>query len=428
MGSDFSKSKKNKDTSGYGQIYCQTDKSAYFTGETVTGRVYLNLITPYPSNQLYLMLRGREVVHLVIEESETEEVESFGEKSTRTNYYDVLYKEKHDIIKMIVPLYTWSALLPGHYTIPFSFMLPEHLPNSFHQEGNRHLANISYTLQPFLQPLVSHIPKMKCKQPLVVRQPVKNAQEGHARKVTTHFSGCCSDDGYNVLSAQFEKNFYAPGEIAQVIIDLDNTKCSLHNLRMTFTLNQKLHLTAKKRKHNKVITKVTRNITGVQPECASETKLIAMNLPPFTNDDYQQTKTLDLKKLLLKLQDNPNCLNSATKSTLISSEYYLSVTCPMDGCCVSTPTITCPIEIYSPEFEFALVRASENWAPQEINCVNIAFGSEVNINNINNMNVKDMTTNQMPGPAPAQIVIDNQLSDARRQQFGDNHTVQNQRF
>jgi hypothetical protein len=422
MGNDNSKGKRFQEAARYGQVYCQTDKSAYFGGETVTGRIYLNLFLPYPGNQLFLKLKGREAVHFVQQRTENYHVEENGVRVMKTRHIDELFEEKHDVIKMTVPMYTWATLLPGQYTIPFAFMLPGSLPSSFHQEGHRYLANVSYRLEAILEPSFKNEPRLKCKQPFVVRQPVKNAQQGHSGEISTKLTSCCCcSKGSNVLTAQFEKNFYAPGEVAQVVMKLDNTESKSDNTRIAFTLKQRLHLSARGRKDDRVLTKVERDLPGIKAGSASDSNFIAINLPAFQGGDYYKTKTWNMTHHLINLKESPEILNSATRSKLITSEYFLEVSCPMSGCCVGTPAISAPIEIYYPELTFAPVVVPQNWHPQEVGQVNVAFGGNMGMNvnvaipqiSISNQMPAQMTvTNQMPG-----MVVDTQMPNNNQMGF-----------
>lgn len=410
MGADGSKGKRYQEAARYGQIYVQTDNSTYFGGETVTGRIYLNLLIPYPGNQLFLKFKGKEAVHFVHQRQENYHTRENGQQVTKTRYIDELYEEKHDVIKMMVPIYSWATLMPGQYTIPFAFMLPSHLPSSFFQEGYRYLASISYRLEAVLEPSFKHEPRLKSKQNFVVRQPVKNAQQGTSHEVQTPLKTCCCcAKGSNILKAQFEKNFYAPGETAQVIMQLNNSDSTINNSRLSFTLKQRVNLTARGKTESKNFTKVQRDLPGIQAGGQSDSSLIAINLPHFTGGDYSKIKAYNMTQYLLNLKEDNSILNPATRGRLITSEYYLEVSAPMDGCCAPTPSISTPIEIYYPEFKFTPVTMPANWAPQEVGLVNVAFGANVqqpgmNINvnidpnmMVNTMNNQMMATNQMMG-------------------------------
>jgi len=451
MGADGSKGKRFQEANRYGQLYVQTDKSTYFGGETVTGKVYLNLFVPYPGNQLFLKLKGREIVYFVHQRAENYHTHENGRQVTKTRHIDELYQEHHDVIKMMVPIYSWATLMPGQYTIPFAFMLPGHLPSSFFQEGHRYLGAINYRLEAILEPSFKNDPRLKCKQPFVVRQPLKNAQQGSTHEITTQLKTCCCmAKGTNILKAQFEKNFYAPGEIAQVIMQLDNANGQIDSTRISFKLKQKVHLTARGKTENKNLTKVQRDLPGVKAGGASDSSLIAINLPSFQGGDYSKIKTFSMTQYLLNLKEDNAILNPATRGRLITSEYYLEVSAPMSGCCANTPSITCPVEIYYPEIQFAAVTMPNNWAPQEVGLVNVAFGGSqqlpqpgmnININadpnqmmnnQMGGMNVNfSVQTNQMPGstvPGQGQQQFEqNQFGQPQpQQQFGQQQFGQQQ--
>lgn len=366
MGADQSKLQ-------YGNLFIQTDKSTYFGGDTVTGKVYLNLLMPYPGNQLNLKLKGKEYAAFLQTESKSQQVTENGMTVTKQVDVDVPYEDKRDIIKLLVPMYSWAVLMPGQYTIPFSFMLPQDLPSSFHQEASKLVGDISYWLEARLEPAMKGSAKLKYKQAFVVRQPIKSAMQGVGNEKTTNLTACCSGKGTNTLKAKFEKNFYAPGETAQVNMQLDNTQSQLSNTGINFSLKQKLTLNVKGKEKEENFTKVQRNLPGIPAGGASDSSFISINLPSFQVQEWTITKATNLIDYLKSLKGNNEILNSATKGKFIKSEYYLEVACPMDGCCAPSPSISCPIEIYYPEITLFQPPIPTGWAPQEISMVNLSF-------------------------------------------------------
>jgi hypothetical protein len=331
------------------------------------------LLLPYPGNQLFIKLKGKESVHLAVQQARNYAIMENGIEVQKTDWYEELFEEKHHIINMTVPLYTWGTLIPGQYIVPFSFMIPSALPSSFYQEGHRYLANINYHIEAILQPFMLNEPRLKYKQNFIVRQPLTNVGNGHGQTITTQLSACCSSKGSNVLKVNFEKNYYAPGETAQVIMQLDNTQSQIANSRIAFTLNQKLTLRAGAQSQVKNHIKVERDLPGVPAGGASTSNLIALNLPAFQGGDYKKTRSYVLTEYLVNLKEDNNVLNSCTKSQFITSEYCLSVSCPMEGCCANTPAAICPIEIYYPEIQLAQVYAPNGWQPQQLDNVAVAF-------------------------------------------------------
>lgn len=44
----------------YGNVIVHTDKPFYIAGDTVTGHVYVNIVSTFPGDILYLKLKGKE--------------------------------------------------------------------------------------------------------------------------------------------------------------------------------------------------------------------------------------------------------------------------------------------------------------------------------------------------------------------------------
>ena len=375
MGSSSSKGKQHEAAAKYGQIYLETDRSAYLAGENVTGKIYLNLVQPYPGNQITLKLKGKEYSSIVHQRSETYHTGEGQARKTETRNVEDLIEEKNDIIKLSVPVYQWPNLMPGQYTIPFNFVLPYTIPSSFFQEGFRYLAHISYQLEANLQPFSNKDPKMKHKQPLIVRQPIVSQSQSYETEITTPLTTwCCCSRGTNKLKVRFEKNCYQPGEKANVIVQLDNADSKLNNKKIEFSLIQKLSVKARSQSIKKEFDKITRHLEGIPSRGSGNKSYIELNLPKFQAENPKHPKRSNLKQYLLALRDESESLNPETKGRLVTSEYFLRVSCPMEGCCSDTPTVECPIEIYYPDIQIPPVYAPSDWAPQMINPVNLSFG------------------------------------------------------
>ena len=363
-------SSKHQGTSQYGQIYLKTDKTAYHAGETVTGTIFLNIIAPYPGNQLFIKLKGKEIVHLV-----NSEVPKNGKQ-----HEDIQYSEKKVIVKQDIPVYSWDSLLPGQFTISFSFLLPQTLPPSFYQQGMRYLAFIEYQLEAFLSPYQANIPKMRYKQPINLRETVVQKTENLSSDVTTPLkTWCCRKQGSNILRVEFEKNYYSPGENAQVSMELDNSESQLKNHKVVFSLKQKLEVRAKGRALNFDLLKVKQELPGIPEGSNRNAGSLSLILPrfPLENDfnrgiDKKKPTKLDL----ITLTENQHVITSTTNSNLITSTFYLEVSCPMSGCCATLPLAKCPIGILSPEFQLPPVSAPNNWQPVTLSNVTLAFPSD----------------------------------------------------
>lgn len=365
MGSNSSKGKKHQDTSHFGGIYLKTDKTAYYAGETVTGTIFLNLISHYPGNQLFLKFKGKEIAHIV-----RLEYDGYGN-------VDVMYSDEKEVTKQEALMYSWDTLLPGQFSLPFSFLLAPNLPPSFYQQGPRYLASLEYQLEAYLKPHQDEDPKMKYKQPINLRETINPITGDLPSSVTTPLKTCCCcKQGSNVLKANFEKNYYSPGENARVSMELDNSGTQLKNLKVVFSLKQKLELRAKGVRMNFDFVKVKQELPGIMKGSNTNAGTLTLVLPRFpTEDDFN--KEIDKKNPktqdLVKLKENNDVITSTTQSSLITSSFYLEVSCPMSGCCATLPVAKLPIGIFSPDFQLPVVNAPNNWHPVALDNVTLAF-------------------------------------------------------
>jgi len=367
MGLQSSKGNKNSDLSKYGEIYLQTDKSSYQGGDIVTGRVFLNMTSAFPGTLLFLRLKGKEVVHIVHQEHRSRSNEN------------VLYSDNKGVINQHILLHSWDSPYVGQLIIPFSFLLPRSLPPSFYQQGHRYLAFVKYSVEAYIHPDDRKQQKFKYRQDLVIRESIKDKTQDFPAQMTTALKTCfCRSQGSNLLKANFEKNYYSSGDIANVSVELDNTESKLRNKKIIFSLKQNLKLKAKHCSLNKTITIVEQEGPGIPKEALNNGGFLAIPLPPHfeLSENDKKMKKDPTMYFLLKLKDINGVLTSTTKSSLITSEYYLEVSCPMSGLCAPTPTTTCPIGIYFPEFEPPSVAEPEDWNPQSVEGKNLTFTLE----------------------------------------------------
>jgi len=376
MGSNGSKNKDQK-AAKMVEMLVKTDKTTYFAGDTVTGRVYIYILQAYYCKKLILRLKGKESIHF-LDQGDDKRHREHGllAKGTKRD----LREESNLIINKAETLYEWDTeVKPDAYEIPFSFMVPKDLPSSFSQEANGLVANIRYRIEAILEPCnPKKDPKIKSKQNIIVRQGVQNAQQNVQSSVNTNLTTlCCLSAGNQAIRVHFDKNYYCPGERAKLKIDLDNLRSSLKTKNITITLNQSLFLSTKKKTTNWRYNKLTTTINGPAAK-KSNSYLVELVLPAFqnANNEFKKMVPKERVKQLISLLNNPNILNSSVRSRLITSEFFITITCEMDGSCTQIPTLSCPIEIYHPEeIEARDVVAPPDWNPHVMEPVNIAFGS-----------------------------------------------------
>ena len=180
------------------------------------------------------------------------------------------------------------------------------------------------------------------------------------------------------LRATFEKNYFTSNDEATVFMEFNNSQSRLNNKNIVFVLKQRLLLNAKRAKRRKIFTKVKSELPRLKAPALTNSKKLSLTLPSVIN---QETMNINLKKPnkddLIKLKETDNILTSTTKTNLITSEYFLEVSCPMDGCCANKATIEYPIGLYYQENQlpvFPIINAQlpEAWNPQVMPIVNLA--------------------------------------------------------
>ena len=362
MGSSNQKGKKFQDTSKYGDIYFKIDKTSYYAGDTVSGSIYINLRQSYPGNKLFLKFKGKETVHIALED-----------ESKDDGIYH-MYSDSRNLLKFNMPVYSWETLIPGQYVIPFAFSLPFELAPSFYQQGNCYAGLIEYKMEAFIQPFNEKDPKLKYKEKMTIRESVKNAQEKKQSEITTKLECCCCcPKGSNHLKVNFEKNYYSSGETANVAIELNNSQSNLSNEKIVFALKQNLRLTAKNKTYWTTLPIVKDKLPGVKAHTLSNAGSLKITLP----ENGVNGPLIDMKNPkkfeLMNLPQETKFLSSSTQGSLITSHYFLEVSCPMGGCCTLAPKIECPIEIYYPESKYPDLNAPHGWSPETLPVVNIAF-------------------------------------------------------
>jgi len=339
MGNSNKKGKRQLEASKFGDISFKVDKSSYKAGDTISGNITINLLQAFPGNILFLKFKGKEVVHIV---------KSF---FVGTVTQDAIYSQNKNLLKQEIPLKIWEnaqVLQPGQYEIPFSIAIPLDVPSSFYQQGFKYVASIYYQLEAFLQPHNKKDPKPKFKQNILIQETLKNVQDNYSKEINTNLHTMkLISKGSNKLRAAFSKNYFSAGEAVKVAVELNNSQSQLNNKKITLKLKQKLSLTANYMNMTEVFTKAKCKISGVPAGALINSEILSLTLPSFLS---QEAITFDLKKpqqhKLLTYSEDSKFLSTTTKSSLISSEYFLEVSCKMEGLTSETPKIEYPIQIY----------------------------------------------------------------------------------
>jgi hypothetical protein len=338
---------------------------------------------------------------------------------------------KHSVIKQELTIYDWAngqIISPGQYSFPVSFMVPQGLPGSFFFMGGSTVAEIEYDVEAFLKPERDNIPKLKHKRDVVVREHLQgNIQTKEVTITKPLKTWCCIDSGTVVMKTSFEKSAYAPGEEARVITEVDNSKSSLCIMNTTFSLNQTLNLTAGAHHRNFGFNIRSLDLGGAQPGESfkgDSCKIGSIQLPPG-----QEGHSKDFRGENAEIVDTPldpkMVLTPSTHGKLVKSDFYLNVSCNVDGClcCDVPPSTSLPIQIYSAaRMQVPDPQPPANWQPKQMPTANLTItivqradgGQDIHIQQGESPVQPSMPNSQMPQqnfgqPTQSQMPMNNNM-------------------
>jgi len=396
MGIVNSKKKNYVDTSAFGYVYLHTDKKAYFGGEIVTGQIHLDIYTQFPGTDLYLRFKGKEEGHVVVTVTRG--------SGDHERSEDELRSEKLLIYNNNIRVHSFDRKLEaGQYTIPFTFLLPTHLPCTFYQEGPRYLGRIAYCLEAYVPSDSQPNVMMRSKQELILREPPMNPMmkvEGFSQEKKSQLKNwlCCSG-GESLLRVRFEKNCYFFGEKAQVLLQLDNTNSKLDILGIKFALVQKVTVRAKGNSGGGNVDKIKRSISGIRAYQDSGFRTISMDLHSSQSYNYKSAKARGLLSHLTSITSHTGSMNAQTNSRLVTSHFTLAVTSYVGEYLSTAPAIEVPVHLTFPELENPSIEPPKIWNPQKVDTKNLVFAPH--ISQANNLAINyqgggmNMNNNQM---------------------------------
>lgn len=353
----------NLPQSNFGQIYLRTINPFYYSGETVTGEIYLNLLESYPGNTITLKIKGKEECRW--EEHQTRWQEN--QDGTRTAIQETIEHKGHNSFyrhKFPVFVFNGDNVLPGQYCFPFSLIPGSHLPGTFSEKEHHFSAAIKYKVKVELSPHHHHkhkVKDLKYTQELVLREPIKNQMMYNVpiENSINATTWCCISQGLSKIKCFFEKNTYCPGELANMICEIDNSLCdlSVRNVNIRLLMNIRLKTNHGREKH------------------ISET-LNSYDLPGIGPHDTALGERRKVAGLYLTNQIRNRAIQPSTSGGLVKCEYVLAVKTVLDGvtCCSADPEVRIPLTVFAaPLVNFNQIAPPNGWSPQVMPAYNCVF-------------------------------------------------------
>lgn len=393
-------------TAKYGQIYLKTDQPYYMCGETVTGKIYINLIATYPGNELVLKILGQERVNWAdkkpnlgnLNEQKDDDVDfddfDLGSPRLLSQVPDGLV-ERHDkktIIKFKVPVYRWHSdfIPPGQMVFPFSFVIPQNVPGSFYNIGNHFRAEISYSLLTTLTSSDTTMQSLKYKQEFFVKEHVLGEIKPISKDLTQHITHCfCLDKGRITVKVNVSKNALTPGETVLLHIEADTTYSKLPISRFFCTMKQ--NITMRALKFNEIKEKEVTLSTAILDGINSYSKISAENARaisftvPMSNDGSKPSLVEEKKIFKNSATNTHKSLVTSCRGEAVQCSYYFEILPEVQGitCGKAPNSIIIPFQVYAPLlfFDEKNVIPPANWNPISMPTTNFSIGASfMNVN------------------------------------------------
>lgn len=214
----------------YGSIIIETSKKTYSSGDQVNGQVHLNLIKPFPSSQINLIIKGTESAFLTERRQKTRTVYRNGKSHTETYTQIYTHSGENQFFGYNFPLYSQNGagFNPGQYSFPFSFKLIDNLPGSFvkiwSEDGYSNFGKIIYNIYAGMKSNSNKKLMVFSVYNFYVDQniPKNNVNENTQFKKLSIY---CRDKGNVKLNYVVDKSFFRIGENAEGRLILDLSDC-----------------------------------------------------------------------------------------------------------------------------------------------------------------------------------------------------------
>ena len=194
-----------------GRLQVQTEFPFYEPGNTVQGKIFIEVFQPLAASFIEMEIKGQEKAAFTRFWQE-QDGEEFRERSERIKY-------KHKFAYVKIPVFQIAGeyggwLNPGTYQVAFTFQLPPNMPSSMNFKDKRKRENPKAKCKYYVKTTLhtnDHSDKMKYKQVLMIREkPVEFRMNENQHEKSQISTWCCIDQGESTMWATYEKNIYTP--------------------------------------------------------------------------------------------------------------------------------------------------------------------------------------------------------------------------
>lgn len=282
-------------------VYVLVDKKFYHAGDVVNGEVLVNCVSEFECKELELKLEGEQEVSWE-EKRDNSSYDNDAEEWTTSEEYFPFTGGK-EFFKVKQKIAGAMHMVPGQYQYPFQFRLPTGLPGTFKYEDSQNMyagtyynytkAEVKYELEAEMKVEGTlKDSKLKHEAKVVVHQQLqKKPTEVKAENTQSVTGCCCAPQGSATVAAVVDKDSYAAGEVASVLLEIENNSDAEFK-SVVVKLQRTVTLTAGGNIQKQDDTVLEQSFEGIKPQTMAKGKdarSLAVNLPssllPSTNGD-----------------------------------------------------------------------------------------------------------------------------------------------
>lgn len=206
------------------EISIELDKTDVCAGETIRGKVVLQVVDAIPSRGVRLKLEGCEtsIRHTGLGRSTARHQETavwFSDELTLAGSpREEIGSTLADAVKTLFSRDRYPLIEPGTYEYPFEYTLPDHLPGDY--ESTRGDVAIRYELRAYVDiPLRVDIEASRL---LTVYETLRHADDADSASVAVDKQCLVPRGGHVLLKADIDRHAYKLGDDVRIRLDIDN--------------------------------------------------------------------------------------------------------------------------------------------------------------------------------------------------------------
>lgn len=225
---------------GGNSVLVYTTKDQYKPGECIQGFVHVSISTSMDFSGLFVKLSGKERLRfddyetIYVPHKETYTVNGKTETriTTRTTQRRVDRFGKHVLFNIEVMLLAGGQLVPGQYTVPFTFILPLGLPGSFSLRGPDFECGIEYCVKALVRVPGIFKANLRSAHSFQVTQPSPTSMSSITASASSNIDVCCClNQGFAHLAFRCTRDTFFSGESVSLVASvLNNSSADLKRL------------------------------------------------------------------------------------------------------------------------------------------------------------------------------------------------------